>query len=116
VIDLEKLMDVLSNTVIKDFAVKGIFSSVNAPYKTMQRIRCWQLEGRIISQRDGFMKPVVDVQYRNHVTKQVLITVLCLFDVDSWHLTLKRLSPVASLHVTARAYRAVINLNSMLLQ
>jgi len=47
VIDLEKLMDVLSNTVIKDFAVKGIFSSVNAPYKTMQRIRCWQLEGRI---------------------------------------------------------------------
>jgi len=84
VTDLAKFIDILSNTVIKGFAVKGIFSSVNAPYKTMQRIRYWQLEGGIISQRDGFMKAVVDVQYRNHVTKQVLITVLCLFDVDSW--------------------------------
>jgi len=84
VIDLAKSTDILPNTFIKGFAVKGIFSSVNAPYKTMQQIRYWQLEGAIISQRGGFMKVVVDVQCRNHVTKQVFITVLCLFDVDSW--------------------------------
>jgi len=39
VTDLAKFIDILSNTVIKGFVVKGIFSSVNAPYKTMQRIR-----------------------------------------------------------------------------
>ena len=31
----------------------------------------------------------MDVQYRNHVIKKVFITVLCLFDVDAWHLMLK---------------------------
>ena len=31
---------------------------------------------------------MVDVQYRNHSRKQALITVLCLFDVDAWHLML----------------------------
>jgi len=31
----------------------------------------------------------MDMQYRNYVTKQVLMTVLYRFDVDAWHLMLK---------------------------
>ena len=46
----------------------------------------------------------MDVQKRNHVIKKVFITVLCLFDVDAWHLMFKpekfdveMIEPVASL-------------------
>jgi len=46
---------VFPNTFVKRFAVERIFSSVNAAYKTMQQIGYWQLEGAIISYRDGFM-------------------------------------------------------------
>jgi len=51
-----KSINVLPNVFIKRVAVEIIFSSVNAAYKTMQQIGYWQLEGAIISQRDGVMK------------------------------------------------------------
>ena len=32
---------------------------------------------------------MVDVQYRKYIINEILITVLCLLDVDAWHLVWK---------------------------